>query len=103
MIRYAEILNGRVRHIGEAPKLPEFRLPLIAVDLTGVSPLPKEHWRYDARLQTFTQDVAPARPGTDTDTQAVSALLAKGTNPPDFNVADRIKLNHLIAKKLYRL
>ena len=47
MIKYAEILDGRVRHIGEAPKLPEFQLPLFAVDLADIFPVPKEGWIYD--------------------------------------------------------
>ena len=46
-MKYAEILNNRVRHIGEAPILPEFRPPLFAVDLTDISPLPKEGWIYE--------------------------------------------------------
>ena len=46
MIKYAEILNNRVRFIGEAPTIPEFRPPLFAVDLTDVSPIPKEGWIY---------------------------------------------------------
>ena len=102
-MKYAEILNGRVRFMGEAKILPKFQLPLFAVDLTGVSPQPKEHWRYDSQTQAFTADVAPPPTGPDADTQAVAALLAKGTNPPNFTVTDRIKLNHLTAKKLYGL
>ena len=62
MVKYAEILNGRVRYIGEAPKLPEFRLPLFAVDLTGVSPTPKEGWIYKDGTFTEAEKLPPPPP-----------------------------------------
>ena len=52
-MKYAEILSSRVRHIGEAPQLPEFQPPLFAVDLTGIFPVPKEGWIY--KNETFTE------------------------------------------------
>ncbi len=35
MIKYAEVYRGVVRHVGTAPKLPEFAHPYEAIDITG--------------------------------------------------------------------
>ena len=59
-MKYAEILNNRVRFIGEAPTLPEFRPPLFAADLTNISPLPKEGWIY--KDETFIEAEKPPQP-----------------------------------------
>ena len=75
-MKYAEILKDRVRYIGEAPKLPEFRLPLFAVDLTGVSPLPQEGWLYDSGVFTPAERPIPPPPQESLESK-IDRVLAK--------------------------
>ena len=79
MMKYAEILNGRVRHIGEAPTLPEFRPPLFAVDLTGISPTPKEGWIYKDGSFTEAEKLPPPPPPESLESKVDRILDKLGT------------------------
>lgn len=77
MIEYAEILHGRVRYLGNAPKLPEFSGALSVVDITNFVIKPEVGWRYDGT--TFIPDTVPERQ-IDPDITTAQAI-ARDTRP----------------------
>ena len=79
MLKFAEILNNRVRFIGEAPKLPEFRAPLFAVDLTNIFPVPKEGWIYKDGSFTEAEKLPPPPPPESLESKVDRILDKLGT------------------------
>lgn len=76
MKQWAEVVNGRVRHVFETADdfTPEFGPSILVVEITGRSPKPGEGWTYDKGADTFVFAPRPPPPAVVAAPPAVAAM-----------------------------
>jgi len=101
MRQWAEIINGRVRHVFETSDdfTPEFGPPITVEEITGRSPRPIAGWAYDESAGAFTPSVEPEQPADDDESKARALVETAGPFLAD-QEADALRL---ILRKLYEV